>query len=239
MKKQLKNLMLFLIFALSSNAAFCYVLTSDELKNELNKKINFQLKEQLKNYSSDYKFQIVGISNENIIVNENQKPKIELISQNNSFSQNQYKRVLIKNSNNQTIKAFPINVQTFVYKDVLVANSIIPYNQEINSTNTTIEKREISRFLGKTYSGVQNDLISTRNYSKGSIITSQYTKTKSAILKNSIVDIVFQAKGMNIKLKGVALKEGSIGETILVRSQQYNKTYNAVVLSQNEVMVRI
>jgi flagella basal body P-ring formation protein FlgA len=62
---------------------------------------------------------------------------------------------------------------------------------------------------------------------------------KSAISKNSMIDIVFQTKGMNIKIKGTALKEGSIGDMILVRSEKYNKTYNGIVLSQSEVMVRI
>ena len=44
---------------------------------------------------------------------------------------------------------------------------------------------------------------------------------------------------MNIKLRGKALKEGSIGDTILVRSDKYNKTYTGIVKSENEVMVRI
>lgn len=239
MNKIIKNLILFLILAFSSNASFAYVLTSDELKNELNIKINSQIKEQLKNYSSDYKIKITGVPTENITTFENIKPIIEIISQNNSFNQNQYRRILIKSQNGATIKAFPINVQTLVYKDVLVANETIAYNQEINQTNTNLEKREISRLLDKTISKKGENLIATRNYPKGSIINSQYVKSKSAILKNSMIDIVFQTKGMNIKLKGTALKEGSIGETILVRSEKYNKTYNAVVLSQNEVMVRI
>ena len=58
-------------------------------------------------------------------------------------------------------------------------------------------------------------------------------------VKNSNIDIVFQSKAMNIKIKGIALKEGSIGDTILVRSDKYNKTYTGIVKSENEVMVRI
>ena len=239
MKKQIKNLILFLILAFSSNASFAYVLTPDELKNDLNKKINSQIKEQLKNYSSDFKIKITGVPIENIITQENNKPKIEIISQNNNFNQNQYRRILIKSQNGTTIKAFPITVQTLVYKDVLVANETIAYNQEINQANTKLERKEISRLLDKTISKNNINLIATRNYPKGSIINSQFVKSKSIVAKNSMIDIVFQTKGMNIKLKGTALKEGSIGDTILVRSEKYNKTYNGVVLSQNEVMVRI
>ena len=86
MNKIIKNLILFLILALASNASFAYVLTSDELKNELNIKINSQIKEQLKNYSSDYKIKITGVPTENITTSENIKPIIEIISQNNSLN---------------------------------------------------------------------------------------------------------------------------------------------------------
>ena len=42
-----------------------------------------------------------------------------------------------------------------------------------------------------------------------------------------------------IKLQGRALKDGAIGEKILVRSDKYNKIYSAIVNSANEVTVRI
>lgn len=239
MNKIIKNLILFLILAFSSNASFAYVLVPSELKGELDKKINSQIKEQLKNYSSDYKIKISGIPSTNVVTQDSIKPNIEIISQNNKFTQNQYRRVLIKSQNGAIIKAFPITIQTLVFKDVLVANEQIAYNQEINQTNTKLERKEISRFLDKTISKNNVNLIATRNYPKGSIINLQYAKSKSIVAKNSMIDIVFQTKGMNIKLKGTALKEGSIGDTILVRSEKYNKTYNGVVLSQNEVMVRI
>ena len=82
-------------------------------------------------------------------------------------------------------------------------------------------------------------IISKRNYQKGNIILSTGTKAKSSILKNSSIDIVFISKGLNIKLRGKALKDGAIGETILVKSDKYNKTYTATVKSENEVIVRI
>ena len=151
-----------------------------------------------------------------------------------------YKRVVIKDSRNNIIKAFPINVQTLIYKDVLVASSIIPYNSEISPKNTTLERREISRYLGKTLSDNSKVYVSTRNYPKGSIILSDAIKQKALILKDSCVDIIFLSNnGLKITLQGKALKEGAMGDTILVRSNKYNKIYNATVSSSNEVTVRI
>ena len=239
MKKQIKNLILFLILAFSSNVSFCYTLTSAELKADILNKIAPEIKSQVAQYSSDFKILITGISQNPIITNEQVKPKIEIISQNNSFSQNQYKRILVKNSSDAIIKAFPINIQTQVYAPVLVASENIQFNQTINQVNTKIEKREISRYLGKTFSAPVLNLTSTRNYPKGEIILETYAKQKAVVLKNSSIDIVFEAKNMNIKLRGKALKDGAIGDRILVKSDKYNKTYNGIIRSENEVVVRI
>lgn len=239
MKKQIKNLILFLILALSSNASFCYTLTQNELKEDILKQITPEISAQVAPYSADFKISILGLSQNPIITNENTKPKIEIISQNSNFSANQYKRILIKNSSNMTIKTFPINIQTKVYAPVLVASNVIQFNEAINESNTKIEKREISKYLDKTYATYPNNIISNRNYSKGNIILSQHTKQKAIMLKNSNIDIVFQTKNMNIKLRGKALNEGAIGDRILVKSEKYNKTYNGTIKSENEVVVRI
>ena len=239
MKKQIKNLILFLILAFSSNASFCYTLTQTELKEDILKQITPEISAQVAPYSTDFKILITGLSQNPIITNEIAKPKIEIISQNNGFSANQYKRILIKNSTDATIKAFPINVQTQVFAPVLVANETIQFNQTINELNTKIEKREISKYLDKTYFSIPKDIQSNRNYPKGSIILAQHTKQKALVLKNSSIDIIFESKNMNIKLRGKALNDGAKGDRILVKSDKYNKTYNAIIKSENEVIVRI
>lgn len=238
MKKLIKNLILFLIIANMQNA-FCYSLSYEELKNEISNKINKQIAQQLKEYSDDFEINIFGIPKNTILTNEAIKPKIETISQNPNFSPNSYNRILIKDSKGSLIKAFPITVQTKVFAPVLVASEIIPFNQTINQTNTTIKRTEISKHLGKTYKTQTNGLISKKNYQKGNVILADYTKTKSSILKNSNIDVIFVSKSLSIKLRAKALQEGAIGDTILVKSEKYNKTYNAVVKSENEAIVRI
>ena len=239
MKKSIKNLILFLMISASVNCAFCYTLTKEELKADILAKITPEIKAQLADYTQDIKISIQGLSNQAIVTNENTKPKIEIISQNNSFNQNSYKRIIIKNSMGNVIKAFPINVQTQAFAPVLTASETIAFNQSINPNNTKIERKDITRYLGKTYSTQVSGVIAKRNYQKGNIIIADYTKTKSSILKNSSIDIVFQSKGLNIRLRGKALKDGAIGDTILVRSDKYNRTYTGIVQSENEVIVRI
>lgn len=239
MKKSAKNLILFLMIIANVNCAFCYTLTKEELKADILAKVTPQIKSQLADYTQDIKISIQGLSNQPIVTNENTKPKIEIISQNNSFNQNSYKRIIIKNSMGNVIKAFPINVQTQIFATVLTASDNIAFNQSINQNNTKLERKDITRYLGKTYSAQVNGIIAKRNYQKGNIIIADFTKAKSSVLRNSSIDIVFQSKGLNIRLRGKALKDGAIGDTILVRSDKYNRTYTGVVQSENEVMVRI
>ena len=91
-------------------------------------------------------------------------PKVPI--QNNNFSSNQYRRILVKNSNGTIIKAFPITIQTQVFADVLTASKMISYNEEINLNNSKIQRKEISKYLGKTYSNLDSNLIAKRNYQK-------------------------------------------------------------------------
>ena len=245
MKKISKNLILLFFFFLGLNCAqkaFSYTLTNVQLTKIINAKVQNEIQKEVSKYSNDFKISVSGIPSDSIITNENVMPKIELYSQNssNSFQANSFRRVVIKDSKNNLIKAFPINIQTNVYKNVLVANSIIPFNSEISQTNSTFERKEISKYLGKTLDVVPAGAVATRNFQKGSIILNNSIKEKASILKDSNVDIVFLSdKGLRIKVQGKALKEGAIGDTILVRSTKYNKIYNAKVNSSNEVVVRI
>ena len=240
MKKAVKKLILSLCLVFFGQAAFCYTLTNTELTKIINQNISDEIKSYVLKYSDDYKISISGIPKESILTNETACPKIEILSQGSGFRPNLYKRIVVKDSKNNVIKAFPINVQTLIYKNVLVASAIIPYNTEINAKNTTFERKEISRYLGKTLSNNYTGFVSSRNYSKGSIILSDSIKQKALVSKDSCVDIIFlSSKGLKITLQGKALKEGAMGDTILVRSNKYNKIYNATVSSSNEVTVRI
>lgn len=240
MVKTFKNLIFVIsILILTCQNAFCYTLTS----NELNKIITSKLQQEavkklnLNQQEAEIKIQVSNIPFNSIEI-QNSKPKIE-ITQISTLQPNTFRRITIKNQNNTTIKIFNVNVQTSIYKNVLVAIDDISFNQEINRQNARIEKAEILKFHNRVLNNFENNLIAKRNYKKGNVIIADYAKAKAQVTKNSIVDIVFLSRGIKIRLQGKALKDGNIGDTILVRSDKYNKTYNAKINSSNEVVVRI
>ena len=229
----IKNLILILF--LISNCAFSYVLTSSEINNTIKNKINFTTKQILSDY--EYKIQISQIPQDSFSVSDNYK--IEVIEQNQKFSPIRYARVIIKDKNS-ILKTYPVTIETKVYKNVLVALDNIQYNCDVTKNNTTLEKREISKYFDKVLDNIQENSVSIKNIQKGSIILKNNIKQKALISKNSDIDIIFQSqKGLKITLKGRALKDGALGETITVRSDKYNKTYSAIVQSSTSATVRI
>lgn len=221
-------------------SAFCYTSSDIELSNSINSILQKEIKSQLKDYSfiKDFKISVSGIPYIGVATTSN--PVIEIQSSTKNFQKNSPKRVIIKDNTGSIVKAFPINVQTQVYADVLVASDVINFNKELTSNNTEIKRCEISNNLDKVLVELKPELIAKRNFQKGSLILADNVKTKAMIQKDSIVDIIFlSSNGLKIKIQGKALKEGALGDTILVRSDQYNKVYNAKVSSTNEVTVRI
>lgn len=228
-KMRIKNLIIFSLLLLASNAAFCYTLESSELKAIIEKQLKAQINDP------DTQISISGVPYEKIVTIDSTRPKVEIIPQNPNF-----KRVMVKDAKNNTVKTFSINIQTKTYKNVLVATAQIPFGAEINSANSRIEKKEVSRILNNVIFEPVQGVSAARNYPVGSIIQTNGIKQKPIVLKNSIIDIVFlSSKGLKITLQGKALKDGGVGETILVRSDKYNKTYNAIVNSNRTVTVRI
>ena len=223
------------LIALLTQSAFCYTLSSDELHKIIYNKINTETKEQLGDI--EYKINIQGIISD-VITNDLKAPTVE-ISPISEFNPIQYRRVTIKDLKGNIVKTVPINVKTSIYMDVIVAFDTIPYGKSVDSSNTTKEKREVSRYFNKVLTYLPDNSIAARGITKGSILQYTSVKQKAIIEKNQNVDIVFQGRGVQITLKGKTLKEGAKGEVIPVRSDKYNKTYSATVESNSKVTVRI
>lgn len=240
MRKIIKNLILLTAVLITTNSAHCYVLGYDELYRNIYSQVQKQVKKDVVKYSNDYEIKLTGIPKETIQTADSTAPKIEIVSQNQTFSPVSFKRVYIKDSRNNVVKSFPINVQTKIYKEVVVAQETIPFGQEINQNNTKLTRCDISRNLTGVLDKIPANSVAKRNFSKGNLILANSIKSQAVILKNSIVNINFvSGAGVEIKVQGKALKDGAVGETILVKSDKYNKTYNAQVNSKTQVTVRI
>ena len=194
-KQNLPALLSYCFIVLLSQNACCYTLTGSQLNAIIVNKIASEIKKELGDL--EYKIDIQNEIPDSITTNDS-KPPIILISSSNGYSPLSYRRVTIKDSNENTVKIFPINVHIALYKNVLVASENISFGKNIDTTNSKIEKRDVSKFYDKTLTELPINYVSSRNIMKDSIILTSSVKKRAVIQKNQSVDIVFQGKGIQI-----------------------------------------
>ena len=88
MKKQIKNLILFLILTFTTSVAFCYELSYEEIYKNAFSKINSEIKAQLKDYDCEYEVVINGIPKQKVEVSNVNLLKIEVVGKTDKFSPN-------------------------------------------------------------------------------------------------------------------------------------------------------
>ena len=237
--KTIKSLISLFILALSISSVSAYTLSREDFEAQIKNQIKAQAQKQIENLGGgEIEVKILNMPQGNIETKN--IPNIKVDSNNNGFLSRDLKRVSIYDGNT-FIKSFPISVNTLVYRDVLCSTNPIVREQNITISNSAIKRSEIGQYLGQTISTFpKNPLVATRNIQKGGVILKSYVRSKPDVLKDSTINIIFKSKdNLKITVDGKALKEGSIGDNILVKSLKYNKIYNATVSNKNEATVRI
>ncbi len=237
--KIIKSLISLSILAFSTSSLGAYTLSTEDFETQIKNQIMIQTQKQIESLGGgEIEVKILNMPQGNIETKN--KPIIKVDSNKNGFLSRDLKRVSIYDGNT-FIKSFPISVNTLVYRNVLCANNPIVREQNITASNSAIIRSEIGQYLGQIIETFpQNPLVATRNIQKDSVILKSYVKSKPDVLKDSTINIVFKSKdNLKITVDGKALKEGSIGDNILVKSLKYNKVYNATVSNKNEATVRI
>lgn len=233
-----KILILFLFLALSA-PAFSQTLSREEIEAQIIEQIKVLTQKQIEPLGGgEIEVKILNMPQGDITTKNKALIKVE--SNTNGFLSRDLKRVSIYDGET-FVKSFPISVNTLVYKDVLCAINPITREQNISRSNTAIKRAQIGEYIGQTIdTNPKSALVASRNIPKGSPVLKSYVKSKPDVLKDSTINIVFESMGnLRITIDGKALKEGSIGDNILVKSSKYNKVYRAVVSNKNEATVKI
>ncbi|GBF23293.1 flagellar basal body P-ring biosynthesis protein-like protein [Candidatus Gastranaerophilus sp. (ex Termes propinquus)] len=238
MTKLLKlSLIILSLFALAGGA-FAYQLSVDEVKNEIIE----QVTKEAKSYTQgDIEVIITGMVFSGLKTQGEKAPYIKVISNQKRFMHKDIKRVVISDGK-EVLASFPVNVTVLVYKDVLVARGPIASFAVVTPSNSELRRMEVGLHIQKVITEAEGakQLIATRNFSDGALILKPYTRSKPDIVRNTGVNLVFYSnEGMNIQMEGVALGEGNVGDTVLVRNTRYNKVHSGTIVGENEIMVRI
>lgn len=240
MKNKLTKILTVLFsLLLMCGASQAQTLSEEELRAAIIEKITKQAQKQVDSLGGgEIKVRILNMPQGEITAKDKVEIKVE--SNTNGFLSRDIKRVSVYDGKT-FIKSFPISVNTLVYKEVLCATNPIVREQAISVSNSSVQKMQIGQYLGQTIDKYpKRELVATRNVPKGSPILKNYVKSKPDVLKDSTINIIFKSNdNLKITVDGKALKEGSIGDNIQVKSLKYNKIYQATVSNKNEVTVKI
>lgn len=239
MKKVIKTLLISTIITVTgmSTACFAQTISADTFKALVQK----QAKEDLQRYNIDDCEIIVG----HLPVNSFELPdgvvSVDIVNNSSGILAREFKKINI-NVNGKYAKTYYVPIETKAYKYTAIAKQVIQRDKVIPLNAVEFKKINVAGNLHNTID--QNDLakelVATKVFSPGEMITKRYTMTKPDIIKNAMVTVTFKAgSNLNISIEGTALSQGNVGDIIQVKNKRFNKIYTGEITGINQVLVQI
>ncbi len=144
--------------------------------------------------------------------------------------------------NDAFVRTLNLPAQTFVYKEVLVANDFINREQAITKETVSVKKIDVSQKMDYVLSEqvLSKEMSAKKAFQKGEIIDKRFVKMKPDVERNMAVRIFFISNGaVMITIDGTALADGMTGDYINVENKNYKKVYTGKVIGENRVLVSI
>ncbi|MEW5819974.1 MAG: flagellar basal body P-ring formation chaperone FlgA [Cyanobacteriota bacterium] len=138
-------------------------------------------------------------------------------------------------------RALGVPVTMALYDKVWVATQPIQRDDALSAANIQVERRDISR-LANTYAKAITDLTNTRvkkTFNAGDIIDHRFVEKDPIVVRNALVEVIFQSKTISIAIPAQAMENGHIGDIIRVKSDKFNKEYIGKVIDRGVVLVNI
>ena len=169
------------------------------------------------------------------------KISVEIVSGSNNLSAREFKKINI-NVNGKYARTYYAPIETKAFKHVAVAKEVIQRDKIVPLQAVEFKRMDVVGNLENTVSldDISKELVATKVFYPGEMITKRYTMAKPDIVKNAMVTVNFKAgSGLNIAVEGVAMMQGNIGDTIQVKNKRFNKIYTGEVTGVNQVLVQI
>ena len=228
MKKIFNIALISLLISFGANQTFAQVLTADQFKSIVAK----QAKKDLEQFNVDESEITVGhlpVSSFNL---PDGKVSVKIFSN---------KKVNF-NVNGNYVRTYYVPIETKAYKYAAIAKEVIQRDKIIPLQAVELKKVNVVGNLDNTLNlnDISKEIVATKVFYPGDLITKRYTKSKPDIVKNAMVTVNFRTgSNLNIAVEGIALTQGNIGDTIQVKNKRFNKIYTGEVTGINQVLVQI
>ena len=131
----------------------------------------------------------------------------------------------------------PVKVRLF--ESVVVAARPLQKNKQLDHQDLKLVKSDISELRSGYYSKIDDVLGKqlTRSQNIGTAITMPTVKDPRQIKRGQSINLIAEAGGLRVQMKGKALTDGSAGERIQVRNLSTKRVIEGVVSSATTVSV--
>ena len=133
----------------------------------------------------------------------------------------------------------PVSIRSF--KMVATLKHAVIRNTVLTDADITFEKRDINRLS----SGYFDDLtqlkgkILSQNLSKGVVLTKHHVKLPMAISRGQSVTLIAKNSVIEVRMKGVAMSKGAIGERIKVKNTKSKRIIEGVIIDKDLISVNL
>jgi flagellar basal body P-ring formation protein FlgA len=133
----------------------------------------------------------------------------------------------------------PVSVKSF--KMVATLKHAVTRNTVINENDILLKKMNVNR-LSSGYFDNTNQLVGkvlTQNLSQGVVLTQHHIKSPMAIKRGQSVTLIAKNSVIEVRMQGVAMSKGAIGERIKVKNTKSRRIIEGVIIDKNLISVNL
>lgn len=131
----------------------------------------------------------------------------------------------------------PVEIQ--IFEPVVISRVTLPRGSRISRELVTLKEVESTSLNYSFFRDIEQVVgtETTRPVQANSIIFSNMVRAANAISKGDEVIILAKIAGLSVRIKGLALQDGAIGEQIQVRNVQSRRIIKAIITGPGQVLV--
>lgn len=143
------------------------------------------------------------------------------------------------NSNKPWTLYVPVKVR--LQSEVVVANRPLARGEIISANDLSIAKKDLNLLrygYFRTFDGLSGKRVKN-SISAGRIITPKLITQPIVIKRGQAVNIIAKTKQVEVRMNGVAMQNGAVGEHIQVKNVSSNKIVHGVVTAGGDIKVTL
>lgn len=135
-------------------------------------------------------------------------------------------------------QTLPVWFAVSVHEPVLVMKAATAKGQQVSSRDVIREVREVTGFAGQPVKMEQlNGLRLVRDLAAGQELTVDDVEAEPPVSRGDLITVVARHGGVSVSVRGLAMADGNVEQSIEVRSPSSGESYRAKVIGKSLAMV--